>query len=755
MKNKKIVYFIAFVLLFSFYLVKVKCFDEELDTVINNEGDETYNEYITQVQEENLINSKYSTESLDDYSISYESHIQNVGWQATVAMNQISGVIDSNFGIEAIKIRLNNATENDCIEYKVYIKGEDANLEWVKNGQMSGTEGQGKQIEAFSIKLSGTIASEYDIYYRSYVENIGWLDWAKNGALSGNNGYDLKIIAFQAQLVKKNQETIFDEDRPFLKQSLSYESHVQNIGWQDKVKSNDISGTTGMGLRVEGIKLYLTDDIYNSDIEYQAHIQNIGWESIWHKNGDTSGTVGQAKQLEAIRIRLNGRLAEQYDIYYRVHVQNIGWLGWAKNGESAGTQGYAYRIEAYQVKLVKKGNDAPSSNIDAFKMDYLYYQSHVQNIGWQNRVKADDISGTTGMGLRVEGIKLYLNNGLPTGNIEYQTHIQNIGWESAWHKNGETSGTIGQAKQIEAIRIKLTGDIAEQYDIYYRVHVQNIGWLGWAKNGESAGTQGYSYRIEAYQVKMIKKGENGPTSTVDAFRTGWINQDGKKYYTFPDGTVATGNQVIDGVRYIFDSQGALKYSDVKVYVDISSHQGNIDFDSLYNSGQIDGVILRIGYWTSEDAYFEYYIKEIKRLNIPYTVYLYSYAHNSSEALEEAKNMLSLYTKYKLKPAMSVYYDLEGYNTTVDNSDDITKDAYQEIAETFIGYLDNNGIRTRIYSYYWFALNRFNDKTRSYLDWIAQYSSENSYPYSWRGWQYSDNASVPGINTGVDMSIFLY
>jgi uncharacterized protein YjdB len=130
MKNKKIVYFIAFVLLFSFYLVKVKCFDEELDTVINNEGDETYNEYITQVQEENLINSKYSTESLDDYSISYESHIQNVGWQATVAMNQISGVIDSNFGIEAIKIRLNNATENDCIEYRVYINGKGWQ-EWV------------------------------------------------------------------------------------------------------------------------------------------------------------------------------------------------------------------------------------------------------------------------------------------------------------------------------------------------------------------------------------------------------------------------------------------------------------------------------------------------------------------------------------------------------------------------------------------------------------------------------------------------
>ena len=124
-------------------------------------------------------------------------------------------------------------------------------------------------------------------------------------------------------------------------------------------------------------------------------------------------------------------------------------------------------------------------------------------------------------------------------------------------------------------------------------------------------------------------------------------------------------------------------------------------------------------------------------------------------MEEAKNMLSLYTKYELAPAMSVYYDLEGYNTTVDNSDDITKDGYQGIAETFIGYLGNNGISSKVYSYYWFANNRFNEKTRSYLDWIAQYSDDNTYQYSWRGWQFTDKANVPGISTPVDMSIFLY
>ena len=76
---------------------------------------------------------------------------------------------------------------------------------------------------------------------------------------------------------------------------------------------------------------------------------------------------------------------------------------------------------------------------------------------------------------------------------------------------------------MEAIQIKLTGAIADKYDVYYRVHAQQFGWLGWAKNGEESGTAGYSYRLEAVQIVLVPKGtENptlpGPTSTkTEAF----------------------------------------------------------------------------------------------------------------------------------------------------------------------------------------------------------------------------------------------
>ncbi|MBR3317583.1 MAG: hypothetical protein IKG21_07195, partial [Atopobiaceae bacterium] len=77
------------------------------------------------------------------------------------------------------------------------------------------------------------------------------------------------------------------------------------------------------------------------------------------------------------------------------------------------------------------------------------------------------------------------------GSIKYQTHIQGIGWQG-WRSDGDMSGTAGQSRRLEAIRIKLTGDMAKRYDVYYRVHAQRFGWMGWAKNGASAGTAGYS-----------------------------------------------------------------------------------------------------------------------------------------------------------------------------------------------------------------------------------------------------------------------
>ncbi len=298
---------------------------------------------------------------------------------------------------------------------------------------------------------------------------------------------------------------------------VSYKTHVQYDGWQEWKHDGQMAGTSGESKRLEGINIELDESIpYSGGIRYQTHIQNIGWQD-WKSDGAMSGTSGQSLRLEAIRIELTGEMAKHYDVYYQVHAQNYGWLDWAKNGELAGTATYGLRLEGIHVQLVKKGEQAPGSTDTPFVQNYTEYQTHVQNVGWQELKNDMEVSGTSGQSLRLEAINLKLTEQPESGSIQYRTHIQDIGWETSWKSNGQNSGTSGQSKRLEAIQIQLTGEMAEQYDIYYRVHAQNQGWLGWAKNGESAGTEGMSLRLEGIQVVVVPKGNKAPGSTVNPF----------------------------------------------------------------------------------------------------------------------------------------------------------------------------------------------------------------------------------------------
>lgn len=288
---------------------------------------------------------------------------------------------------------------------------------------------------------------------------------------------------------------------------VSYSSHVQKKGWTDTKKNGERSGTVGSGLRMEAIKIDVSNiEEFSGDILYRSHIQTYGWES-WKRNGEESGTVGEGKRLEAIQIKLTGELRERYDIYYRVHVETFGWLDWGKNGESVGTSGYSKRMEAIEIMLVDKG----SSALNTRKYSYIdlnngvRYSTHIQTYGWQQSMVNGATSGTLGKSKRMEAIRINMENIPYEGSIEYQSHIQTYGWENNWKKNGEMSGTEGQGKRLEAIKIRVTGELAEKCDIYYRVHTQHFGWLGWAKNGEPAGTEGLSYRMEAIQILLLPK----------------------------------------------------------------------------------------------------------------------------------------------------------------------------------------------------------------------------------------------------------
>ena len=211
------------------------------------------------------------------------------------------------------------------------------------------------------------MAEQYDVYYRVHAADIGWLGWTKNGENAGTTGYGKQIEAFEVQVLAKGSTpsgfgaTAFKEK----KNSLSYQAHVADIGWQKYVLDGATAGTTGKGKQIEALRMQITNKEYTGNIEYRAHVSDIGWQK-YVTEGSLAGTTGKNKQIEAISIRLTGKMAENYDVYYRVHSADFGWLGWTKNGKNAGSEGYNKRIEAVQFELVKKGNKFSGNTQNSF-----------------------------------------------------------------------------------------------------------------------------------------------------------------------------------------------------------------------------------------------------------------------------------------------------------------------------------------------------------------------------------------------------
>ena len=377
-------------------------------------------------------------------------------------------------------------------------------------------------------------------------------------------------------------ESSSDEDTEEVP-TVSYQTHVQTFGWQDWSSNGAENGTTGLAKRLEGIRIKIENTDLEGSICYQTHVQSFGWQNEV-SDGALSGTTGLAKRLEGIKIWLTGELAEKYDVYYRVHAQSFGWLDWAANGEMAGSSGLAKRLESIQIVLVKKDDPAPGKTDRAsVSLPGVSYKTHVQTYGWQDWVADGVTSGLAGQNKRMESLAIELTGDTNlSGSIEYRTHVQSFGWQD-WSKDGALNGTEGLAKRVEALQIRLTGEVAAVCDVYYRVYVEGYGWLGWAKNGEMAGTSGLALRVEAIQIRIGAKSGSAPVivgetayhaytgpgyyqignqryyyaaNGVRRSGTGWITQNGKRYYLI-DGAYATGWKYIGGYKYYFNSDGSL------------------------------------------------------------------------------------------------------------------------------------------------------------------------------------------------------
>ncbi|WKY45880.1 S8 family serine peptidase [Eubacteriaceae bacterium ES2] len=144
-----------------------------------------------------------------------------------------------------------------------------------------------KAIENFVVKAPETVS----IAYRTHVQNDGWQEYVKDGDISGTVGNGLRLEALEISVISDKYDL-----------GIKYRTHVENLGWQDFVENNELSGTAGNGLRLEAVEIALTGKDANLfDVYYQVQAQNLGWLG-YAKNGESAGSEGFGYRLEAIRI---------------------------------------------------------------------------------------------------------------------------------------------------------------------------------------------------------------------------------------------------------------------------------------------------------------------------------------------------------------------------------------------------------------------------------------------------------------------
>ena len=246
---------------------------------------------------------------------------------------------------------------------------------------------------------------------------------------------------------------------------------------------------------------------------------------------------------------------------------------------------------------------------------------------------------------------------------------------------------------------------------------------------------------------------------------GWATVNGKTYYADPSNQqLKTGTAVIDNVTYIFDSTGML-ISEVHKGIDVSSHQGIIDWNQVRTSG-VQFAVIRIMSWQGDaatggyaiDPDFERNIREARAAGIYVGAYWYSVAFNGSEALQEVniiKNSVAWNNVLNDGIILDLPMFIDYENNTAWFNSQTTYASRTEAVRMGMIYTENIlGCRPGFYSSESYIENWFDGKqliAEGYDCWVANWSGSHGLGDDAAMWQYTSKGSVSGINGNVDLN----
>ncbi|KHD38501.1 hypothetical protein NL50_03050 [Clostridium acetobutylicum] len=501
--------------------------------------------------------------------ITYQSQIQNIGWQDIKTAGNTSGTVGQSLRVEAFKINLINAPAGAKIKYSAHVE----NIGWmnpVYSPDLIGTVGKGLRMEAFKISLENMPG--YSIQYRAHVQNIGWQDWVKDGAIAGTSGQGLRIEALEVKLVKSpdaqsisvdpNQSSLVVGNTTTLKATTNpTDAWIASTSWNSSntaVATVDADGkvtaisagtatitatvngnltassniTVTSPITVASVSLSKTTDSLNvgdtdtltaNILPTNATKKDVTWKSsnnsvatvdntgkvtaISAGTANITATSVDGNQTGSCSVTVKSTQTDGISVSYQANVQGQGWQSPVSDSQTAGTVGQGLNLNGLKIQLL----NAPSGA-------RIKYQTQVENLGWQPIVYDGNESGSGGQALRVEAIKIYLEN-MPGYIVQYQAQVQNIGWQN-WVNDGALAGTVGQGLRLEALRIRIIKDVHVQY----QAHIQNIGWKDAVTDGTIISTNAKPFEFEAFKVNL----QNAPAGAKIQYQAhvqniGWMD----------------------------------------------------------------------------------------------------------------------------------------------------------------------------------------------------------------------------------------
>ena len=194
-------------------------------------------------------------------------------------------------------------------------------------------------------------------------------------------------------------------------------------------------------------------------------------------------------------------------------------------------------------------------------------------------------------------------------------------------------------------------------------------------------------------------------------------------------------------------------------VDVSEHQGYVDWQQLKDSG-FTFAFIRLGYrgYGQEgniclDKEFHRNMENAQAAGFDVGVYFFAQAVNEEEAQEEADFVLENLAGYTLQ--LPVVYDPESILDADARTDNVTGEQCTRNTQIFCAAMSNAGYSPMIYAnMLWEAFELDLEYLSEYPLWYADYEPVPQTPYHFDFWQYTNEGEVPGIEGRADLNIQL-